>query len=225
MGRLSKFSFLMKPIIVSGPWCCGLTYRGSKSSSVVPVVEEGGHRVNSVLIKKQMGPKCQSLLFSATFPDAVVDFASKLVEKPDKILIEKKPDALVRICTFGFSSHSISAPFYKQVLKVIKQLWVDTRNYTGGKLEFLADIYSLLTIGQSIIFVETQRSADLVHRAMTSAGYTCSVLHGKIDGTDRDATMEDFREGKSNVLITTNVLARGVNVDNVCLVINYDPRK
>jgi ATP-dependent RNA helicase DDX19/DBP5 len=108
---------------------------------------------------------------------------------------------------------------------VIKQLWIDTRHYDGGKLEFLADIYSLLTIGQSIIFVETVRSADMVHAAMTNAGYTCSVLHGKVEGTDRDATMADFRDGKSNVLITTNVLARGVNVDNVCLVINYDPRK
>lgn len=60
---------------------------------------------------------------------------------------------------------------------------------------------------------------------MTTAGYACSVLHGKVEGTDRDATMEDFRLGKSKVLITTNVLARGVNVDNVDVVINYDPRK
>jgi ATP-dependent RNA helicase DDX19/DBP5 len=98
-------------------------------------------------------------------------------------------------------------------LDVIKQLWVDTRGYNGGKLEFLADIYSLLTIGQSIIFVETKRSADMVHRTLSDAGYTCSVLHGSIEPEMRDKTMEAFR----------NVLARGVDVDNVCLVINYDP--
>lgn len=114
---------------------------------------------------------------------------------------------------------------YLQILKVIKQLWIDTRTYKGGKLEFLADIYSLLTIGQSIIFVETVKTADLIHGVMTNAGYTCSVLHSKVDGPERDSTMEDFRIGKSNVLIATNVLARGVNVDNVCLVVNYDPRK
>jgi ATP-dependent RNA helicase DDX19/DBP5 len=108
-------------------------------------------------------------------------------------------------------------------LDVIKQLWVDTRGYNGGKLEFLADIYSLLTIGQSIIFVETKRSADMVHRTLSDAGYTCSVLHGSIEPEMRDRTMEAFRNGESNVLITTNVLARGVDVDNVCLVINYDP--
>lgn len=106
---------------------------------------------------------------------------------------------------------------------MIKQLWIDTRGYQGRKLEFLADIYSLLTIGQSIIFVETKNSADMVHRTLSNAGYTCSVLHGSIEPAQRDETMEAFRNGESNVLITTNVLARGVDVDNVCLVVNYDP--
>jgi ATP-dependent RNA helicase DDX19/DBP5 len=107
-------------------------------------------------------------------------------------------------------------------LDVIKQLWVDTRQYEGGKMEFLSDIYSLLTIGQSIVFVGTKRDADSVHRTLTDGGYTCSVLHGSVEPAMRDATMEAFRNGESNVLITTNVLARGVDVDNVCLVVNYD---
>ena len=89
-------------------------------------------------------------------------------------------------------------------------------------MEFLSDIYSLLTIGQSIVFVETKKNADMVHRTLTESGYTCSVLHSNLMGEERDATMLAFRNGESNVLITTNVLARGVDVDNVCLVINYD---
>lgn len=107
-------------------------------------------------------------------------------------------------------------------MDVIKQLWVDTRGYSGGKLEFLADIYSLLTIGQSIVFVATKRDADIVHQTLSDSGYTCSVLHGNVEPAERDATMLAFRNGESNVLITTNVLARGVDVDNVCLVVNYD---
>lgn len=59
------------------------------------MVEIGGHRANSLIIKKQMGSTCQSLLFSATFPDEVVSFASKLIEKPDKILIDSGPESLV----------------------------------------------------------------------------------------------------------------------------------
>ena len=108
------------------------------------------------------------------------------------------------------------------MLDVIKQLWVDCQQYDGGKLQFLEDIYSLLVIGQSIIFVGTKRDADSVHRTLTDSGYTCSLLHSGVANEDRDKTMEAFRKNESNVLITTNVLARGVDVDNVCLVVNYD---
>lgn len=112
--------------------------------------------------------------------------------------------------------------FLGQVVDVIKQLWIDTRGYDGGKLEFLSDIYSLLTIGQSIVFVGTKRDADSVHRTLSDSGYACSVLHGGVTPEERDLTMQAFRDGESTVLITTNVLARGVDVDNVMMVVNYD---
>jgi len=165
------------------------------------MVSGDGHRANVLIIKKSITNNCQCLLFSATFPSDVVKFAEKIIHNADKILIE--------------SNESL-------VLDVIKQLWIDTRGYQGGKLEFLSDIYSLLTIGQSIVFVSTKKNANMVHRTLTDGGYTCSVLHGSIEAADRDSTMLAFRNGESNVLITTNVLARGVDVDNVCLVINYD---
>jgi len=166
------------------------------------MVAESGFRANSLLIKKNMPKGCQSLLFSATYPSEVISFAEKMVYNPDKILIEDGPEFLV--------------------LDVIKQIWVDCQPYDGGKLQFLEDIYSLLTIGKSIIFVGTKRDADSVHRTLTDSGYTCSLLHSGVDNNERDRTMESFRMDKSNVLITTNVLARGVDVDNICLVVNYD---
>lgn len=166
------------------------------------MVSEGGHRANSLLAKKAMPRTCQSLFFSATFPQQVIEFATKMVSNPDKILIEAGPEFLV--------------------LDVIKQLWIDTQGYDGGKLQFLSDIYSLLTIGQSIVFVGTKREADQVHSTLEENGYSCSVLHGRVENEERDRTMEAFRKGESSVLITTNVLARGVDVDNVCLVVNYD---
>jgi ATP-dependent RNA helicase DDX19/DBP5 len=61
------------------------------------MVAEGGHRANSQIIKKQMPKTCQSLLFSATFPDDVVKFADKMINNPDKILIEHGPEFLVRL--------------------------------------------------------------------------------------------------------------------------------
>lgn len=60
------------------------------------MIEESGHRANSLLIKKQMPKKCQSLFFSATFPPEVVTFATKMVDNPDKILIEDGDEFLVR---------------------------------------------------------------------------------------------------------------------------------
>ncbi|KAL7492954.1 hypothetical protein ACHAWT_002090 [Skeletonema menzelii] len=165
------------------------------------MVAESGHRANSLLIKKVMPKKCQSLLFSATFPDEVISFAEKMIHNPDKILIES--DEYL-------------------VLDIIKQIWVDCQQYDGGKLQFLEDIYSLLAVGKSIIFVGTKRDADSVHRTLADNGYTCSVLHSSVENEERDRTMEAFRKDESNVLITTNVLARGVDVDGVCLVVNYD---
>ena len=122
-------------------------------------------------------------------------------------------------CSLHFSASSL---IFVQVLDIIKQIWVDCQQYDGGKLGFLSDIYSLLTIGQSIVFVGTKNDADAVHNTLSSEGYTCSLLHGGVDNAVRDQTMESFRKGESTVLITTNVLARGVDVDNVCLVVNYD---
>ena len=77
------------------------------------MVEEGGHRANSLLIKKQMPRNCQSLFFSATFPEAVIQFASKMVDAPDKILIEDGPEFLVSLMinwSFYFDNCSSHIP-------------------------------------------------------------------------------------------------------------------
>jgi len=162
---------------------------------------ESSHRTNSLMIKKAMPPTCQCLFFSATFPKDVLAFAEKLVGQADKILLQSDEEL---------------------VLDVIKQLWIDTSQYGGGKRQFLEDMYSLLEIGQSIVFVETRNEADEVHRTLTQNGYKCSVLHSKVENSERDQLMDSFRRQETKVLITTNVLARGVDVDNVCLVVNYD---
>lgn len=66
------------------------------------MIEEGSHRANSLLIKKQMPKKCQSLFFSATFPPEVVAFATKMVDNPDKILIEDGDEFLVSVIIASF---------------------------------------------------------------------------------------------------------------------------
>lgn len=91
------------------------------------MVAEGEHRANPFMIQNQMPKSCQSLLFPATFPNEVVTFAKKMiVRNHDMILIKDGREILI--------------------LDVITQIWVDAREYDGGKISFLSNIYSLLTI-------------------------------------------------------------------------------
>ncbi|KAH8930412.1 P-loop containing nucleoside triphosphate hydrolase protein [Atractiella rhizophila] len=92
----------------------------------------------------------------------------------------------------------------------------------GNKYDVLTSIYHVLTIGQSIIFVQRREEADEIARRMIAEGHMVSSLHGKQEGKERDQVMNDFRSGKTKVLITTNVIARGIDVLRVSLVINYD---
>lgn len=161
-----------------------------------------GHRANSLKLASYMPSSTQYLFFSATFPETTLQFARKLIAgDADQILLADRSSL---------------------VLDVIKQVSVDCRKNTGTtKLEFLADMYELLTIAQSIVFCNTKVQADTVHKTLSASGYTCSVLHSSVELSERDATMAAFRNHQTNVLIATNVLARGVDVDQVCLVVNY----
>ena len=78
----------------------------------------------------------------------------------------------------------------------------------GGKLEVLQDLYEILGVQSSIVFLDTKKEADDVTRMMNEAGFKVSTLHGGIDGADRDKVMNDFRKQITRFLITTPVLAR-----------------
>jgi len=90
------------------------------------------------------------------------------------------------------------------------------------KYEVLVGLYGVMNIGQSIIFVARRDTADEIARRMTADGHVVTVLHGARDAAERDSVMDSFRSGKSKVLISTNVLSRGIDVNQVNMVINYD---
>jgi len=154
--------------------------------------------------------KAQLLLFSATFPDEVRSFAH----------------------TFVPNANEISLHTEELSVEGIKQLYMDCRD-EEHKYEVLVGLYGVMNIGQSIIFVDVsalrslsnpQRrdTADEIARRMIADGHIVTVLHGARDAAERDAVMDGFRSGTSKVLITTNVLARGIDVNQVNMVINYD---
>lgn len=150
-------------------------------------------------LKRLLPPTTQLVLFSATFPTEVRAFAEKFV--PNANSLELKQEELN--------------------VDGIKQLYMDCDS-EQHKFEVLCELYGLLTIGSSIIFVEKRDTAEKLAAMMTAEGHKVSVLHGKLEPEERDRLIDDFREGRSKVLITTNVLARGIDIASVSMVVNYD---
>ncbi|KAJ1924983.1 RNA helicase required for poly(A+) mRNA export [Tieghemiomyces parasiticus] len=163
------------------------------------MLDQQGLGEQSVRIKNLVPKTCQIVLFSATFAPVVHTFAQRFA-----------PDA-----------NSISLQVKELSVDGIKQFYMDCRD-EEHKLEVLNSLYSLLTVGQSIIFVRRRDTADRIARLMTDAGHEVVSLHGKLETTERDAVMNAFRTGTTKVLITTNVLARGIDISQVNMVINYD---
>jgi len=143
--------------------------------------------------------KIQVGVFSATMPPEALEITRKFMNKPVRILVKR--DELT--------------------LEGIKQFYVNV-DKEEWKLETLCDLYETLAITQSVIFVNTRRKVDWLTDKMRSNDHTVSATHGDMDQNTRDIIMREFRSGSSRVLITTDLLARGIDVQQVSLVINYD---
>merc|ERR1711881_562735 len=138
-------------------------------------------------------------LFSATMPEEVLEMTGKFMNEPMRILV--KWDELT--------------------LEGIKQFYVAVER-EEWKLDTLCDLYETLTITQAIIYCNARRKVDWLTEQLHSRDFTVSALHGDMDQKERELIMKEFRSGSSRVLITTDLLARGIDVQQVSLVINYD---
>ncbi|TFL03782.1 P-loop containing nucleoside triphosphate hydrolase protein [Pterulicium gracile] len=154
-------------------------------------------RVKNTLPRAPNGP--QIILFSATFPDHVRKFADKFAPEANKIELKKE-----ELSVDG-----------------IRQCYMDCKN-SEHKYDVLVQLYSLLTVGQSIIFCQHRATADRISQKMSAQGHKVASLHGAKDASERDQIIDGFREGKDKVLITTNVIARGIDILQVNMVVNYD---
>jgi len=141
----------------------------------------------------------QVILLSATMPADVLDVTKKFMRDPIRILVKKE----------------------ELTLEGIKQFYIMVGR-EDWKLETLCDIYQTLTITQAVIFCNTRRKVDWLTQQMHAKDFTVSAMHGDMDQKEREVIMREFRSGSSRVLITTDLLARGIDVQQVSLVINYD---
>ncbi|KAI7854538.1 cytoplasmic ATP-dependent RNA helicase Dbp5 [Circinella umbellata] len=163
------------------------------------MLDQAGLGDQSIRIKQQIKGNFQVVLFSATFPDHVRKFASR----------------------FGPQANEISLKREELSVDLIKQFYMDCDSQEH-KYEVLCNLYDILTVSQSIIFCAKRDTADEIAKRMTSMGHAVVALHGKMEPEERDKVMDDFRRGEFKVLITTNVLARGIDILQVSLVVNYD---
>jgi len=106
-------------------------------------------------------------------------------------------------------------------LEGIRQFYinVDREEY---KIDTLCDLYETLSITQAVIFCNTRKKVDDLTNKMRAKEFTVSSTHGEIGQKERELILTEFRSGSTRVLITTDLLARGIDVHQVSLVINYD---
>ncbi|KAI9363936.1 eukaryotic initiation factor 4A-III-like protein [Zopfochytrium polystomum] len=138
-------------------------------------------------IYRYLPPRTQVVLLSATLPHEVLEMTTKFMTDPVRVLVKRDELTLEGIKQF--------------FVAVEKEEW---------KFDTLCDLYETLTITQAVIFCNTRRKVEWLTQKMREANFTVASMHGEMPQKERDAIMQDFRQGSSRVLITTDVWARGI---------------
>ena len=145
-------------------------------------------------------PDRQTMLFSATMPGAVVALARRYMTKPTHIRAQDPGDDSMTVTT---------------VQQVVY------RTHALNKVEVVARVLQAEGRGRTIIFARTKRTAARVAEELQSRGFATGALHGDLGQGAREQALRAFRNGKVDVLVATDVAARGIDVDDVTHVINY----
>lgn len=186
-------------------WCMKLKVLDPKKLDVFVLdeadvmIDTQGHQDQSVRIQRGLRKDCQMLLFSATYDKQVMKFAQAVVPDPVVIRLRREEESLDNI----------------------KQYYI-TCNNADEKFQALCNIYGSISIGQSMIFCHTKRTASWLSERMTEEGHAVALLSGELNVEQRAEVIGRFREGTEKVLITTNVSARGIDVEQVTVVVNFD---
>lgn len=210
-NKLERGSKVKAPVIIGTPgtildWIVKFKFFDPKKIKILVfdeadvMISTQGHKDQSTRIKRSLNTNaCQSLLFSATYDNTVLKFAKAIVKDANIITLKREQESLENII----------------------QYYVKAPN-DQAKLQSLFNIYAILDGGQAVIFCRTRDTAQLVANKMNDAGFAVAMLTGKLDVADRAKIIKRFQEGLERVLITTNVTARGIDVDQVTMVVNYD---
>jgi len=144
----------------------------------------------------------QAVLFSATIPVEMIKEANKFMRDPVRIEVKREELNLE-----GIKQYFVALP--------------DDR----AKYETLKDLFSYITVNQCIIYVNSVNRVVELHDAMTKEGFSVCCIHSSMKKEDREKAFSEFRKGMYRVLISSNVTARGIDVQQVSTVINFDLSK
>lgn len=185
----------------------GLKYRSFDLSKIsVFVLDEAdfmlstqGHQDYCIRIHRSLSPSCQMMFFSATYANEIMEFAELIVQNPLIVKLKREEESLDNI----------------------DQCYVKCLNQ-DQKYEAVTNIYGTVGVGQAVIFCETCRAASWLADKMSQDGHAVAVLTGELSFEERISVLDRFRKGDEKVLIITNVLARGIDVRQITIVVNYD---
>lgn len=146
-----------------------------------------------------MPKTCQMCLFSATMPQEIVDLTEHFMNNPEKLLINK--DELT--------------------LEGIKQFYIDLKQY-NWKFDVLYDIYETINVTQSIIYVNSKNVLNNLYDRLTRDSFPVSYIHGDMHSSEREKNLSDFKNGITRIMLSTDLLSRGIDIQQLSLVINFD---
>jgi len=153
-------------------------------------------------IFQHVNQNLQLVLFSATMPDDILNLTQKIMRNPVKITMKKE----------------------ELNLECIKQYFVALSDDLN-KYETLKDLFSVISVNQCIIYCNNVKRVIDLQNAMTNDGYSVCSIHSSMDKSEREKVFATFRQGTYRVLISSNITARGIDVQQVSTVINFDVPK
>jgi translation initiation factor 4A len=159
----------------------------------------GGFKEQVYQIFQNLSPEAQIAIFSATLPPYILEMTDKFMNNPVKITMEPE----------------------KLNLEGIEQFYL-ALNDDNEKYDTLKKLFDFLTVNQSIIYVNSVQRVEDLYNAMVADGYSVVSIHSSMKREEREKSFKDFRTGTYRVLISSNVTSRGIDIQQVSIVINFD---
>jgi translation initiation factor 4A len=141
----------------------------------------------------------QVALFSATFPEELLEITDKFMNSPEKILVKKE----------------------QLTLEGISQFYINVK-HNNWKYDVLTDIYNTINIAQCIIYINSKNMLNQVYKCLVEDNFPVGMIHGSLMTDERESIMNKFRQGEIRILLSTDLLSRGIDIQQLSLVINYD---